>query len=53
MLIRAEEQTDWAAVHALNVSAFETPAEADLVDALREQAQPHVSLVAEDNGANG
>lgn len=51
MLIRAEEQTDWAAVHALNVSAFETPAEADLVDALREQAQPLVSLVAEDNGA--
>jgi predicted N-acetyltransferase YhbS len=33
MLIRAEEQSDWAAVHALNVSAFETPAEADLVDA--------------------
>ncbi|MGE3298106.1 MAG: GNAT family N-acetyltransferase [Porticoccaceae bacterium] len=51
MLIRAEEQRDWAAVHAVNVSAFETPAEATLVDALREQAQPLVSLVAEDNGA--
>ena len=35
----------------MNVSAFETPAEANLVDALREQAQPLVSLVAEDNGA--
>lgn len=51
MLIRAEEQRDWAAVHALNVSAFESPAEANLVDALREQAHPLVSLVAEDNGA--
>jgi putative acetyltransferase len=50
-LIRAEEQRDWAAVHAVNVSAFETPAEANLVDALREQAQPLVSLIAEDNGA--
>ncbi len=51
MLIRAEEQRDWAAVHAVNVSAFETAAEANLVDALREQAQPLVSLIAEDNGA--
>lgn len=38
-------------MHAVNVSAFETPAEASLVDALREQAQPLVSLVAEDDGA--
>ena len=51
MLVRAEEQRDWPAVHAVNVSAFETPAEANLVDALREQAQPLVSLIAEDNGA--
>jgi putative acetyltransferase len=51
MLIRSEEHKDRAAVHALNVSAFETPAEANLVDALREQAQPLVSLIAEDNGA--
>ncbi len=50
MLIRAEEQRDWAAVYAVNVSAFETPAEANLVDALRNQAQPLVSLIAEDNG---
>jgi putative acetyltransferase len=51
MLIRAEEPRDWAAVHAVNVAAFETAAEANLVDALREHAQPLVSLVAEDNGA--
>lgn len=51
MLIRAEEQRDWAAVHAVNVSAFETPDEANLVDLLREQARPLVSLIAEDNGA--
>ena len=50
MLIRAEEQSDCSAVRVVNVSAFETPAEADLVDALREQARPFVSLVAEDNG---
>jgi putative acetyltransferase len=51
MLIRGEEQRDWAAVHALNVSAFETPAEAHLVDALRDQARPLVSVVADDHGA--
>ncbi len=51
MLIRAEQEKDRAAVHAVNVSAFETPSEANLVDALREQAEPVVSLVAEDNGA--
>ena len=37
-------------MHAVNVSAFETPSEADLVDALRAQATPVVSLVAEDDG---
>jgi putative acetyltransferase len=51
MLIRGEEQRDWAAVRAVNVSAFETPAEANLVDDLREHATPLVSLVAEDSGA--
>jgi len=35
----------------VNASAFETPVEANLVDALREQARPLVSLVAEENGA--
>ena len=50
MLIRTENEKDRDAVFAVNVSAFETPAEATLVDVLREHAQPVVSLVAEDNG---
>jgi len=50
MLIRAEKENDRDAVYAVNTSAFETPSEANLVDALLEQAQPVVSLVAEDNG---
>jgi putative acetyltransferase len=47
MLIRTEQEQDRQAVHAINVSAFDTSAEAQLVDALREQAEPTVSLVAE------
>lgn len=50
MNIRPESQSDIDAVFAVNTSAFETPAEASLVDALREQANPVISLVAEDNG---
>jgi len=38
-------------VHALHVAAFGARGEADLVDALREQARPLVSLVAERQGA--
>lgn len=49
MLVRPEEEKDWAAVHALNVAAFESPAEANLVDVLRQQARPAISLVAEEN----
>lgn len=48
--IRAEQERDHAAVHALNAAAFETPAEADLVDRLRREARPLVSLVAEHEG---
>ena len=48
--IRTETEADQDAVYAINTAAFDTPAEADLVDALREQAHPIVSLVAEDNG---
>ena len=51
MLIRVEERQDWPAVYAVNVSAFKSPVEAALVDALRNQACPLVSLVAEDAGA--
>jgi len=50
MLIRDERETDHAAVHAVNAAAFPTPLEADLVDALRRQAHPLISLVAESNG---
>jgi putative acetyltransferase len=49
MLIRTEEEKDRRAVYAVNAAAFETAAEANLVEALRQQAWPVVSLVAEDN----
>jgi putative acetyltransferase len=51
MLVRLEQVSDRAAVYAVNAAAFEAPAEANLVDALREQARPIVSLVAEHQGA--
>lgn len=51
MLIRNEEKKDFAAVHVVNTSAFESPAEADLVDTLRKKTRPIVSLVAEENKA--
>lgn len=46
---RPETGADTAAVHALNSAAFETPAEADLVDALRADGSwlPGLSYVAE------
>ena len=50
MLIRYEDPMDYAAVHRVNKSAFETPAEANLVNVLRKDAHPIVSLVAEENG---
>jgi|TARA_Y100000294_G_scaffold151684_1_gene149611 putative acetyltransferase len=50
MLIRFEEENDRAGVHAVNFSAFDTPTEAYLVHVLREEADPVVSLVAEENG---
>lgn len=50
MRIRTERADDFAAVHAINASAFATPSEASLVDALRAEARPIVSLVAENEG---
>ena len=50
MQIRAERTADHAAVRALNEAAFDSPAEAGLVDALRAQASPTISLVAEVDG---
>lgn len=49
--IRTEEEQDWADVQAVNESAFERTAEAHLVAALREQAHPVISLVAEHGDA--
>lgn len=49
MRVRDEVEDDVAAVHGVNASAFGSPAEANLVDALRRQASPIVSLVAEDD----
>jgi putative acetyltransferase len=50
MIIREETIHDRSEVFAVNVSAFQTPAEAGLVDVLREQARPVISLVAETHG---
>lgn len=44
--IRQEQTSDISEVRQVNLDAFPTPAEADLVDALREQASPQISLVA-------
>jgi putative acetyltransferase len=49
--IRPERAADIASVHALNCAAFETSTEADLVDALRERAEPIISLVADAEGS--
>lgn len=48
--LRAERDGDESAIHALNRSAFATAAEADLVATLRREANPFISLVAEDDG---
>lgn len=48
--IRAETADDRQAVRRVNELAFGRPAEADLVDALRERARPQVSLVAVEDG---
>lgn len=50
MKIRAEKDEDETAVRLVNESAFGTPAEANLVDELRRQVRPMISLVAEDEG---
>lgn len=44
--IREEALGDAAKVFEVEASAFETTAEAQLVDLLREQVKPHLSLVA-------
>lgn len=51
MRIRAELPGDYPGVREINAAAFGRDAEAKLVEMLREQASPVVSLVAEDDGA--
>lgn len=50
MLIRPEKPADHAAVRQINLLAFDGEPEADLVEALRRDADPVISLVAEDDG---
>jgi len=52
MLIQAEEAEDRTAVYVPNQSAFETPAEARRVDALREQARPQRSCAMRRSATN-
>ena len=49
MIIREERQDDAERIRRVNLAAFETSTEADLVDTLRRRATPLVSLVAEDD----
>src|SRR5262245_51190383 len=51
MKIRHERASDVAAVRVVNRAAFDTSAEADLVDALRQDVGGIVSLVADDCAA--
>jgi putative acetyltransferase len=49
MHIRIERAADIPRIHAVNLAAFESATEANLVDALRVQAVDAISLVAEDD----
>ena len=50
IIIRAETADDIPAVRRVNELAFGQPDEADIVDALRANARPHISLVAVSEG---
>ena len=47
VLLRKEKPKDINQIHKINLQAFETQAEADLVDRLRDRGIPIISLVAE------
>ncbi|POR00847.1 hypothetical protein AU468_09370 [Alkalispirochaeta sphaeroplastigenens] len=49
MIIRDEREDDIGAVRVINEAAFGSSAEADLVDTLRSQVRPVISLVAEED----
>lgn len=50
MQIRAETGSELDAIHAINLAAFPSPAEAELVRRLQLSASPLISLVAEEAG---
>jgi putative acetyltransferase len=50
LLIRAETQDDLSAIRLVNEASFGQRFEADLVDALRREASPFISLVAAQGG---
>ena len=50
LIIREERDTDRAAVFEVNREVFNTDAEARLVDSLREEVSPLISLVADQDG---
>ena len=50
LTIRPERRDDPDAIRAVTAAAFPTPAEARLVDALRQQHASLISLVADDGG---
>jgi putative acetyltransferase len=50
MRIRREEAQDVPKVHAINVAAFGSTVEADIVHALRSDGHDVLSMVAEDDG---
>lgn len=51
IIVRAESPADCAAIHKVQAAAFPSPAEADLVDALRNSGRLTLSLIAEYEGA--
>ncbi len=50
MLIRTEQVMDVPKIHAINRAAFDSAAEAEIVDVLRSGAENVLSLVAEEDG---
>jgi putative acetyltransferase len=51
MIVRSERPGDIAGIRGVDLAAFESTVEADLVDALRAQTAPVISLVADDSGS--
>jgi putative acetyltransferase len=49
MKIRAEKPEDIPGIHAVNTESFSTEGEAQLVDLLRKEGVPMISLVAEND----